>query len=62
MECPRHPLAVVIDIDGVIIQHKQKLEGATEAIERLQQDKVPFLFFTNNNTANNEQAMADQIT
>jgi|JI9StandDraft_1071089.scaffolds.fasta_scaffold1283262_1 ribonucleotide monophosphatase NagD (HAD superfamily) len=61
MECPRHPLAVVIDIDGVIIQHKQKLEGATEAIERLQQDKVPFLFFTNN-TAKNEQAKADQIT
>ena len=52
---------MVIDIDGVIIQHKQKLEGATEAIERLQQDKVPFLFFTNN-TAKNEQAKADQIT
>lgn len=61
MEEQRHPLAVVVDIDGVIIQHKEKLPGSTEAIEMLQREQIPFVFFTNN-IAKTEQAKADQIT
>lgn len=54
------PLSVIVDIDGVLVQHKEKLPGATEAIELLQQRNIPFVFFTNN-TAKNEQVKAEQL-
>lgn len=61
MEAKKNRLAVVVDIDGVIVQQKQKLEGATEGIELLQKNNIPFVFFTNN-TAKTEQIKAEQIT
>jgi HAD superfamily hydrolase (TIGR01450 family) len=40
-------VGAAIDLDGVIFRGKDVLEGAKEAVERLYEAKVPFLFLTN---------------
>lgn len=40
----------LIDLDGTIYQGSKKIPAAKRFIERLQKDKIPFLFVTNNTT------------
>lgn len=40
-------LGVLIDLDGVVYQNQQLIDGADKTIEWLQQQKIPHLFVTN---------------
>jgi ribonucleotide monophosphatase NagD (HAD superfamily) len=40
-------IGLVIDIDGVILKKHDLIPTAKEAIEKLQKNKIPFLFLTN---------------
>eukprot|EP00913_Durusdinium_trenchii_P030149 g28250.t1 len=43
----RNRIGVVLDIDGVVKQGKRAIPGAREALIRLREERVPFIFMTN---------------
>jgi len=47
--------AFLLDMDGVVYRGASPLPGATEFLSRLQSDRVPFLFVTNNSTRTPQQ-------
>lgn len=49
----------LIDLDGTVYRGKEKIPAAKRFIERLQAQKVPFMFLTNNSTKEPEDVVAN---
>lgn len=47
--------AFIIDLDGVMYLIREPIEGSVEAVRRLQEEDLPFVFLTNNSSATLEQ-------
>jgi len=40
-------VAMVLDVDGVLVRGSELVPGAKEALQEMQRDKIPFVFMTN---------------
>ena len=47
-----------IDLDGTMYRGEERIEGAKEFVEALQEQEIPFVFVTNNSTATPEDVAA----
>jgi HAD superfamily hydrolase (TIGR01456 family) len=41
------PVAVAFDVDGVLLRGKEPIPGAADALRKLQQNNIPYVFVTN---------------
>lgn len=55
-----HDLGFVIDIDGTLVLSHQEIKGASEALNILSRNKIPYVFLTNN-ISHSEQTKADEL-
>lgn len=44
---PQKTIAFAFDIDGVLVKGKEPIPGASQALQKLQRNNIPFIFLTN---------------
>jgi ribonucleotide monophosphatase NagD (HAD superfamily) len=44
----KHKIGFAIDIDGTLTHSKKPIEYAKEALDKLSENKIPYLLLTNN--------------